>query len=74
MHHDLIGVSFSEILERVGDALYDPRTREGHYVFYNVGPLARTGKLDVIAIGRTPDEAERLIVEDLPLRLGLDGA
>jgi hypothetical protein len=71
MHRDLVGVGFPEILDRVGDALYDPATGLGHYVFYNVGPLARNGKLDVIALGRTPDEAEILIKEDLPRRLGL---
>jgi len=71
MHHDLVGVGFPEILERVGDALYDPATGAGHFIFYNVGPLARNGKFDVIAIGRTIDEAEILLGEDLPRRLGL---
>jgi hypothetical protein len=71
MHHDLVGVGFPEILRRVGDALYDPKTRRGRYVFYNVGPLKRNGKFDVIAFGETPEEAERSIQEDLPRRLGL---
>jgi hypothetical protein len=71
MHRSLVGVGFPEILERVGDALYDPATGKGHYIFYNVGPLTRSGKLDVIAIGRTVDEAEILLGEDLPHRLGI---
>ena len=63
MNRQLVGASFPEILQRVGDALYDPATAEGRFVFYNVSPLARTGKLDVVAFGRTPEE--------LPRRLGL---
>jgi hypothetical protein len=72
MHHDLIGVSFEEILRRVGEAVYDPAAGRGRYVFYNVGPLARYGKLDVIALGDSPRHAEQLLREDLPRRLGLD--
>ena len=72
MHHDLVGVGFPEILRRIGDELYDPATGHGRYILYNVGPLKRNGKLDVIALGRTPDEAERSLSEDLPRRLGVD--
>jgi len=71
MNRQLVGASFPEILRRVGNALYDPATAEGRFVFYNVSPLARTGKLDVVAFGRTPEEAEEALAEELPLRLGL---
>jgi hypothetical protein len=71
MHHDLVGVSFPELLRRTGDAAFDPATGDGRFVFYNVGPLARSGKFDVISFGKTPDEAERAIREELPERLGL---
>jgi hypothetical protein len=71
VHRDLVGVAFDEILGRIGDAVYDPATGEGRYVFYNVGPLARYGKLDVIALGDSPRHAEQLMLEDLPHRLGL---
>ena len=71
MHHDLIGVSFPEILSRVGDAVYDPATGKGRYIFYNVGPLARTGKFDVIALGDTAVAAEESMKHDLPRRLGI---
>jgi len=64
-------VSFPEILKRVGDDLYDPATGKGRFIFYNVGPLTRCGKLDVIALGRTPDEAEEALGSDLPRLLGL---
>ena len=44
---------------------------KGRFIFYNVGPLTRCGKLDVIALGRTPDEAEEALGSDLPRLLGL---
>jgi hypothetical protein len=72
MHHGLVGVPFPQILDRVGDALFDPATGKGRYVFYNVGPLAGHGKLDVVALAETPEEAESSIKDDLPRRLGLD--
>ncbi len=71
MHDGLVGVEFRELLARLDGALYDPTTGNGSYILYNVGPLARTGKFDVVAIGSTPAEANRLIEEDLPRRLGL---
>lgn len=71
MHRGLIGATFPEILARTGDAVYDPATGSGRYVFYNVGPLARNGKLDVIALGATAAEAEESVKVDLPRRLGL---
>jgi hypothetical protein len=72
MHRGLVGVGFDEILELTGDALFHPATGQGRYIFYNVGPLERTGKLDVIALGSTAAEAEESIGRDLPRRLGLD--
>ena len=71
MHEHLIGVSFPEILERVGDEVFDPATGRGRYVFYNVGPLAQHGKLDVIAFGDTQEDAERALEEELPELLKL---
>ena len=35
------------------------------------GPLAESGKLDVIAIGETQAEAEQALLADLPRRLAL---
>ena len=64
-------MGFPEILRSVGDALFDPKTDRGRYVFYNVGPLARTGKFDVVAFGRTPEEADDALGNELPRLLGL---
>nr|MDJ0976626.1 hypothetical protein [Planctomycetota bacterium] len=71
VHEGLVGMTFPEVLERVGDELFDPRTGSGRYVFYNVGPLEPVGKIDVIAFGETQADAERAMTEELPPLLGL---
>jgi hypothetical protein len=73
MHNGLVGVPFREVLDRIGNDLYDPGSGQGRYVFYNVGPLAEYGKLDVIAFGKTAAEAEDAVQTHLPERLGLGG-
>ncbi|WP_394821161.1 hypothetical protein [Pendulispora albinea] len=62
----LTGVPFTEILEAIGGQLFDPVTRSGRYVFYNVEPLARWGKMDVIAFGRDRAASDAALLEDLP--------
>lgn len=57
MDPKLVGRSFDSILEAAGEDLFDPTTQRGRYLFYNVGPLLKKGKLDVIALGSTPQEA-----------------
>jgi hypothetical protein len=71
MHEGLAGVSFREVLDRLGDAVFNANTGQGGYVLYNVGPLADHGKLDVIAFAETPKAAEAAVREELPRRLGL---
>ena len=71
VHERLLSVGFSELLERVGRDVFDSRTQTGRYIFYNVGPLAGCGKLDVIALGATQAEAELAMLVDLPRLLGL---
>lgn len=70
-HDRLTDLSFFDVLDRVGAEVFDHRTQRGRFIFYNVGPLRRHGKLDVIAIGTTQAEAERALVEDLPRCLNL---
>ena len=70
-HERLTGVTFGEILERLGGDVFDQRRQTGRYIFYNLGPLAESGKLDVIAIGETQAEAEQALLADLPGRLAL---
>ena len=72
MHQGLVGVAFRDVLDRLGDAVFDATTGRGQYVLYNVGPLANHGKLDVIAFGETPQAAETAVREELPRVLGLE--
>jgi hypothetical protein len=67
----LVGARLADLLARVGDAAFDADSRRGRFIFYNVGPLAGHGKLDVISIGVDQDDAERGMLEILPELLGL---
>jgi hypothetical protein len=67
----LIGVSFEELTATLGDDLFDHVTQPGRYLLYNVDPLRRLGKLGVVALAPTQDEADEAICHDLPRRLGV---
>lgn len=67
----LVGAALPDLLDRIGDAVFRPDTKTGRFIFYNVGPLARSGKLDVIALGRDQEDAERAMLEELPALLGI---
>ena len=71
VHEDLKGVAFEDVLDRVGDSLYDVGSQRGTFIFYNVGPMQGSGKIDVVALGATQQEAENALVEELPKLLGL---
>jgi hypothetical protein len=62
----LRGVDLPEILRRVGDEVFEKSRQSGRYIFYNVGPLEHSGKLDVIALG---EDADKAFEEDLPALL-----
>ncbi|MDE0959845.1 MAG: hypothetical protein OSB09_03615 [Planctomycetota bacterium] len=51
--------------------LFDAGSGDGQFLLYNVGPLIGSGKFDVIAIARSPDEANRWMTERLPELLGI---
>lgn len=67
----LAGARFRDVLEAVGAEAYDPATRKGRFIFYNVGPIPEFGKFDVIALGDTVAEVDQAIEEDLPKLLGV---
>jgi len=67
----LEGMRFPELLEVVGDEVYDAETGEGRFIFYNVGPLPGEGKFDVISIGRDAEDARWGAEEYLPEMLGV---
>lgn len=71
VHPELVGASLTHVLEACGDALYDPDSGQGRFVFYNCGPLATKGKLDVVSIGASPEQAEEGVRRVLPELLGL---
>ena len=71
VHSDLVGGAFEDVLDRVGDSLYDAKNRRGRFIFYNVGPMTDSGKFDVIAIGETQQQAESALEDELPELLGL---
>ena len=70
-HERLVGLTLDEVLARVGEDLFDRARQRGRFIFYNVGPLAAFGKLDVIALGNTQAEADHALLSDLPHLLQL---
>lgn len=64
----LVGTSFEEVQSRLRNDLYHPASGEGRFILYNVGPLSESGKLDVIALGETQQEAEAAAEVELPER------
>ena len=62
----LIGARFEHLLELVANETFDPARGTGRFIFYNVGPLTRFGKFDVVALGDTQHAAERALLETLP--------
>ena len=71
VHRDLAGLSFEELRARLGDSLRDRGVGAGRFLLYNVGPLERFGKFDVVAIGSSRGHVDQLMAEELPGRLGL---
>lgn len=71
VHRSLVGASFADILESCADELFDVESGRGKFIFYNVGPLAEHGKLDVIAFGKSHAAAQEALQDRLPHLLGL---
>jgi hypothetical protein len=67
---ELIGRPFDDVIDALGDQLWRPG-QGGRFILYNVGPLARSGKLDVVALARTNEEADERMLAQLPSLLGL---
>jgi hypothetical protein len=69
----LVGRPLPSICDALGDALYRPSQGTGRYILYNVGPLAASGKLDVVALGATPQAADDALMKQFPEYLGISG-
>lgn len=70
VHPALVGAEFVDVRDALSRDLYRHDTRQGRYLLYNVGPLEKSGKFDVVSLGRTPEEAQEGI-ERLGTLLGL---
>lgn len=67
-----LGMTFTDVVDALGDELYSSRTDSGRFVLYNVGPLSEVGKFDVISLGESPADARHGLDAILPRRLGID--
>jgi hypothetical protein len=67
---ELVGARLADLLELVGDLLFVAQSKRGRFIFYNLGPLEKHGKFDVISLGIDQADAERGLLELLPERLG----
>mgnify|MGYP000704705964 CR=1 FL=1 len=59
----LIGHSFQDVLDALGDDAWRPNNPQGRFVLYNVGSIRDYGKLDVVAFGKDLDDAELALEE-----------
>lgn len=72
VHEELVGMRFEELLERIGEHVFDVKTQQGRFLFYNVGPLEKKGKFDVVSLGDSHEDALHGVKTLLPQLLGLD--
>ena len=63
---ELLGMEFPELLELLDEHLFDAATGTGRFVLYNVGPLKKRGKFDIISLGASPEDARAGLDELLP--------
>ena len=71
VYPELVGARLPDLLELLGDLVFQTETGQGRFILYNLGPLDGHGKFDVISIGADQEDAERGVLEILPKRLGL---
>ncbi len=67
----LIGMTFGDLVEALGNHLFDPDTGDGRFILYNVGPLNECGKFDIISLGDDPEDARHGLDQLLPQSLGI---
>ena len=67
----MVGAKLEDLLRSLEHSLFRTATGTGRFVFYNVGPLEKHGKLDVISIGVNQEDAEEGLIEALPKALQL---
>jgi hypothetical protein len=72
MQEDLVDADFAALLSMLGEHAYRADRQEGTFLLYNPGCLSGSGKIDVVAIGSTQEEARRAMNDLLPELWGLD--
>jgi hypothetical protein len=71
VHPELTGLTFRQLLARLGDRVRDRSSGAGRFLLYNVGPLAEFGKFDVVALGSSRSHVAELMTVELPRLLRL---
>ncbi len=71
VHPELVGLTFEQLLARLGDTVHHRGSEAGRYLLYNVGPLKEFGKFDVVALGSSRSHVDELMTVELPRRLAL---
>ena len=71
VYPQLVGARLPDLLELLGDLVFDAESGQGRFILYNLGPLDGHGKFDVISIGSNQEDADYGVLELLPKRLGL---
>ena len=71
VYPQLVGARLPDLLELLGDLVFDAESGQGRFILYNLGPLDGHGKFDVISIGSNQEDADYGVLELLPKRLGI---
>jgi len=71
VYPQLVGARLPDLLELLGDLVFDAESGQGRFILYNLGPLDGHGKFDVISIGSNQEDADYGVLELLAKRLGL---
>lgn len=67
--------AYTDILEFFSDELYDARTGEGRFIFFNPGGMKTPHGVDVIALGQDWSHASEVVEREFKVRLqGMIGA
>ena len=62
-------LTFSDLLEALGEELYDARTGRGRWILYNAGRIRYRSGISAIALGESWQQASKRARRELPERL-----
>lgn len=61
--------AYADVLEFFDDELYDARTGQGRFIFFNPGGMKTSHGLDVVALGEDWSHASEVVERELKVRL-----